>query len=325
MSEPFLLLASILPSGLVSLPPTPFPVQPQHPRWATFNIRKMVKSALPVAQAYPVITNTTQPEFSSSNQANTIVNFSNPVAKKNPVSGSQLYQLRKAALKAGKLYTRVRADYFYDDWSTATKQPTYGQWKHLLAQEARAVGSGQGNNKLGVIVGDSLSMWFPSQLLPYGKLWLNQGISGENSAQVLRRLQNLDSTRPDNIYVMVGVNDLRQGATDATIFNNTKSIVRRLRQNHPQSQIVVQSILPTNSQSFSNQRIQNLNRQIMAMVQKEGANYLNLYPLFLDGENKMRKELTTDGIHLSTQGYQVWQRALQRAENLLALRIENIN
>ena len=61
----------------------------------------------------------------------------------------------------------------------------------------------------------------------------------------------------------------------------------------------------------------------MAMAQYEGANYLNLYPLFQDRENNLAQELTTDGIHLSRQGYQVWQTALQKAESLLALRIEN--
>lgn len=232
-----------------------------------------------------------------------------------PSSNPQLFSQRVSALNQGQLYTRLKGNSFQTAWSGASKQPTHQQWKQLLQQEAQSVAAGQGKNRLGVLVGDSLSMWFPSEFLPQGKLWLNQGISGENSSQILQRLNALDQVRPETIYVMAGVNDLKQGASDATVINNTRAIIRRLRYQHPSATVVLQSLLPTRMAYLSPQRAINLNRQLQAIAAQESAGYLNLHALFVDGEGKMRADLSTDGLHLNRQGYQVWQQAMQQAEN----------
>lgn len=242
-----------------------------------------------------------------------------------PTSGSQLYLQRLAALKAGKLFTRLPADSFQSLWAKGTNtkaqplpSPTHEQWKRLLEQEAKAVAKGKGSNRLAILLGDSLSLWFTSQRLPGSQLWLNQGISGENSGQIRRRLSAFAQTQPDTIYVLAGINDLRQGVADDVILNNLRQIVQRLRQNHPRAQVVLQSILPIRLSAISNERIRNLNQQIAGIAQREGAGYLNLHPLFTDEQGEIRQELTTDGIHLSHQGYEVWQEALQYAESALA-------
>jgi len=48
---------------------------------------------------------------------------------------------------------------------------------------------------------------------------------------------------------MIGINDLLRGMTDETM-ENQRQIVRYLRQVHPDSQIVVQSILPYSGEGF---------------------------------------------------------------------------
>ena len=241
--------------------------------------------------------------------------FSKPAAKRAPASGSQLYHQRLAALKAGKLYTRLSPDSFWSAWIGAARQPTYGEWKRLLALEAGAVARGQGANRLTVLLGDSLSLWFPSERLPDGQLWLNQGVSGDTSGGVMKRLSAFAQTRPTTIYVMVGINDLRRGKSDAEILNNVRQMIRQLRQNHPRSRLIIQSILPTRNNWVSNRRIQNLNHQIAAIARQENTNFLNLYNRFIDAQGQMRQELTTDGLHLSPQGYRVWQSALFQPED----------
>ncbi|MGQ4648792.1 GDSL-type esterase/lipase family protein [Lyngbya aestuarii] len=253
--------------------------------------------------------------------------FSQPnLAFPSPVSGTQFYHQRLAALQAGKIYTRLSSNSFQSSWASdvfsealPSQKPNYGQWKHLLEEEARAISVGQGANKLAILVGDSLTMWFPSARLPHGQIWLNQAISGENTSQILQRLPAFSQTRPSTIYVMAGTNDLRQGVTDQIILNNLRQIVLRLRRKHPQSQIILQSILPTRSPEIPNQRVHNLNQQIAIIAQQEGAGYLNLYTLFTDDQDQLRQDLTTDGIHLTPRGYQVWQRALQYAEAVMAV------
>lgn len=200
-------------------------------------------------------------------------------------------------------------------------QLSYQQWVALLGREAE-VAAAQQPKHLTILAGDSLSLWFPNELLPTDRSWLNQGISGETSAGLLNRLELFDQTRPTTIFVMIGINDLIRGVRDETILANQRLIIRYLRRVHPPSQIVVQSILPHSGEqatwtgrdrllTISNSRIQEINRRLAIIARQEGVNYLDLYPLFADDKGYLRPQLTTDGLHLNMEGYLVWRSALQ--------------
>ncbi|MBD2771066.1 SGNH/GDSL hydrolase family protein [Iningainema tapete] len=230
------------------------------------------------------------------------------------ISGNQLYYQRLAALKAGKIYTRLDDLSSLPEMSVRKHQLTYQEWKSLLAMEASAVATAQGTNRLGILVGDSLSMWFPRTKMPLGKLWLNQGISGDTSSGVLKRISAFSQTKPDVIYIMAGINDLRKGATDETILRNHRLMLRRLRKTHPKSQIVIQSILPTRLPTISNSRIRGINYQLAFIAKQERARYLDLHYWFQDFQGNLREDLTTDGLHLNEQGYDIWSSTLKQVE-----------
>lgn len=200
-------------------------------------------------------------------------------------------------------------------------QLSYEQWLNLLQQEATAIAVAKPAH-LSVLVGDSLSLWFPTDLLPSDRAWLNQGISGEVSGGLLERLSLFNDTQPETIFVMIGINDLIRGVDDFTLLDNQRQIIRYLQDNHPRSQIVVQSVLPHGSdratwegrdrlQAISNQRIRDLNQELKAIAQTEGVYFLDLHPLFTDAQGNLRADFTTDGLHLNRQGYLVWRSALQ--------------
>ena len=240
--------------------------------------------------------------------------------KKRLISGSQLYYERLAALKAGYIYTRLANDKVQSLLITRRKSKlTYQDWKRLLALEARAMTKGQGNNRLSIMLGDSLSLWFPTNGLNTGKLWLNQGISGDTSSGILTRLSAFSATKPEVIYIMAGVNDLRKGTSDKIILSNHRRIVRRLKITHPNSHIIIQSILPTRRPKIPNTRIRNLNGQLAIIAKEEGVNYVNIHKWFTDFKGDLRQELTTDGLHLSLNGYEVWQAAIEQIEKKLAI------
>lgn len=159
---------------------------------------------------------------------------------------------------------------------------SYQQWVDILKQEAK-VAAEKRPTHLTILAGDSLSLWFPPELLPENRNWLNQGISGENSTGLLKRLELFDRTQPETIFVMIGINDLIQGYNDEIIVNNNRQIMRYLRKVHPQTQIVIQSILPHAGEeatwegrekllNIPNSRILELNRQLQGMATKEGSN-----------------------------------------------------
>jgi lysophospholipase L1-like esterase len=198
---------------------------------------------------------------------------------------------------------------------------SYRQWVDILKQEAKVAAEKKSQN-LTVLLGDSLSLWFPIELLPEDKNWLNQGISGETSGGLLKRLEAFDRAEPQIIFVMIGINDLIRGVSDETILKNHQQIMSYLKKAHPKTQIVVQSILPHGAEEATwegrekllvipNTRIRELNEQLQAIAIKEGVKYLDLHPLFTNKEGNLRPEFSTDGLHLSPQGYLVWRSALQ--------------
>ncbi|UBF28018.1 GDSL-type esterase/lipase family protein [Kovacikia minuta CCNUW1] len=207
-------------------------------------------------------------------------------------------------------------------------QLTYQQWVALLGREAK-VAAEHSPRRLVVLAGDSLSLWFPPELLPSEVTWLNQGISGETSAGLLQRLSLFDKTRPETIFVMIGINDLLRGIRSETVLANQREIIRHLKTVHPRARIVVQSILPHGGKSgsvpnnlqtsplsdrllaVSNRSIRSVNQQLAAIAKEEGVEYLDLYPDFSDSEGDLAPELSTDGLHLSPQGYWIWASRLQ--------------
>lgn len=206
------------------------------------------------------------------------------------------------------------------------RQLTYEQWVRLLAQEAR-VAAEKRSPRLTVLLGDSLSLWFPTNLLLPDRNWLNQGISGETSAGLLERLDLLDDTQPETIFVMIGINDLIRGETDDAILNHQEQIIQYLKEVHPTTQVVIQSILPHADErttwegrdrllTISNSRIRRLNSELEAIALQENVYFLNLYPLFSNRDGNLRMDLSTDGLHLNPQGYIVWRTAFEMYSQL---------
>ncbi len=204
---------------------------------------------------------------------------------------------------------------------TARTILSYEQWLDVLKQEAITV-STKSPERLTVLLGDSLSLWFPPEQLPGDRSWLNQGISGETTAAMLKRLSFLDATKPQTILIMAGINDLKSGVSEADLLTNYRTMIQTLKQKHPETELVVQSILPHSGaamtaeeadrlRSIPNEQIFRLNQKLATIAKEEQALFLNLHPLFADPEGMLRSDLTTDGLHLSPAGYLVWSTALQ--------------
>lgn len=200
-------------------------------------------------------------------------------------------------------------------------QLNYQKWVEILQQEAK-VAAEKRPQGLSILIGDSLSLWFPLELLPEDRYWLNQGISGETSRGLLQRLNLFDQTQPETIFVMIGINDLIRGVSDGVILDNHQQIFSYLRKTHPKAKIFAQSILPHGGEdatwegkekllAIPNTRIQKLNQKLQSIATKQGVKYLDLYPLFANRQGSIRQEFTTDGLHLSPAGYVVWRTALQ--------------
>ncbi|PZV17128.1 MAG: lysophospholipase [Leptolyngbya sp.] len=196
----------------------------------------------------------------------------------------------------------------------------YEQWVALLAAEAEAAVAIEAPRQ-NILLGDSLTLWFPGSMLPGRKTWINQAISGENSGGLRDRLYLLDDTSPEAVFIMVGINDLIWGGSKADLVYNVRRMIDYLRQTHPEARVVVQSILPHGGETatwegrdrlstISPDLIRQVNDQLKLVAAETGVDFLNLYPLFVNGDGYLRPDFTTDGLHLNKNGYMVWRTAL---------------
>jgi lysophospholipase L1-like esterase len=196
----------------------------------------------------------------------------------------------------------------------------YQQSVAVLKDDAKLVAA-IAPRHLAILAGDSISLRFPAAQLP-GYRVLNQGISGDTAAGLLKRLSAFDQTQPEVVFVMIGINDLLRGRSNGEILADQQRIIQDLKAHHPKAKIVMQSVLPHATEqvtwegrdrllSISNRRIKALNDGMKAMAKKQSVHFFNLYPLFADSAGNLRRELSSDGLHLSDRGYEVWSIALQ--------------
>ena len=197
---------------------------------------------------------------------------------------------------------------------------TYEEWVTLLGREIEKMAA-KNPDHLTILLGDSLSLWFPAELLPGRRVWMNQGISGEKTHTLRSRLDSLNVADVDTIFLMIGINDLIWGQSDQQLLDNYRDIMDYLTTYHPDTQVVVQSILPHGAETSTwesrhlllelpNERIREMNRSLEDIADDYDAYYLELYPIFATGEGKLRPDLTTDGLHLNREGYLVWRAAI---------------
>jgi lysophospholipase L1-like esterase len=96
--------------------------------------------------------------------------------------------------------------------------------------------------------------------------------------------------------------------------NNYRKMVDKLSRETPNSRLYLQSVLPINNKirnhRRTNEEIKALNAEIEMLAKDYGATYIDLFSLFINDQGLLRENLTTDGIHINGNGYQVWRNAI---------------
>lgn len=142
----------------------------------------------------------------------------------------------------------------------------------------------------------------------------NRGISGDITAGVIHRLDEVTDRKPEKIFLLIGTNDLARGISPDSLVKNIMLIADYVHQQSPATQLFVQSLLPVNAiyKKFATHtnKSAEINQVNAALLQKtEGHHYLyiNIHDAFCDAEGKMNTRLTNDGLHLKGQGYLLWK------------------
>lgn len=171
-----------------------------------------------------------------------------------------------------------------------------------------------------IMLGDSqtaLCEWH--ELLGDSIIVLNRGITGDYMEGMGARLDEVLRHKPLKIFLLIGINDLFFGNDPEAIESRYREIVQKIRHESPNTELILQSILPVNnhvrSLPVTNVEIQAMNARIVQIAKDYALPYLDLYSQLTDASGNLSEKFTDDGIHLNGPGYFVWKKELEPMMN----------
>jgi len=162
-----------------------------------------------------------------------------------------------------------------------------------------------------VFLGDSLTEVAPLAELFPGVPVVNRGIGWDTSLDLLERVDEA-VIDPAVVSVLIGTNDLhtsRSTKDPRGIVIRVETIVDRVRASAPGARVLVNGLLPRSA--LYAPRLQALNAQYRVIAELTGSTYVDAWPALADSDGALRKEFTTDNLHLSPAGYAAWGRVLR--------------
>lgn len=145
----------------------------------------------------------------------------------------------------------------------------------------------------------------------------NRGIVGDIIPGFFERLEPILKGQPRKIFIMGGVNDISHGVSADSIVSAMTQVVTTIQARCPKTEIYVQSMLPFNNDvrlwkllKGREQVVVDGNKGLESMCKRLGVTFINLYPLFVGENGKMKPEYTNDGLHLMGGAYLIWRDAL---------------
>ena len=173
-----------------------------------------------------------------------------------------------------------------------------------------------------IFIGDSIVEYYPLQeLLGTAKTIVNRGIRGYQTGLLLENLDaHLYGDAVDQIVLLIGTNDIGKDIPMNEALDNLEGVIQSLNRDYPLSQIKLVSILPVNEGERykqtvyirTNEKIREWNQAYEALASAYmQVDFLPIYDSLTDTEGQLKKDYTTDGLHLSVAGYQVLSEALK--------------
>jgi lysophospholipase L1-like esterase len=167
-----------------------------------------------------------------------------------------------------------------------------------------------------VFLGDSITdYWKLADYFP-GKPYINRGIDGQTTPQMLVRFrQDVIDLHPKVLVVLAGTNDIAGvtgPARNEDIEANYASMAELARLRN--IRVVFASVLPVHNytpeakESFAlrpRERILALNRWLREYCAKNGTVYLDYFSALVDEKGLLKKELADDGLHPNAAGYKI--------------------
>jgi lysophospholipase L1-like esterase len=208
----------------------------------------------------------------------------------------------------------------------ATLVNDYGNTHRYAAENAAVKPPAAGEQRV-VLMGDSITdnMHNTQRFGPFfpGKPYLNRGIGGQTTSQMLLRFYpDVIALQPKAAVIFGGTNDIAGNLgpeTLETIENNIAAMADMARANG--IKIVLAAVMPVcdlpgkapMTPSHPAESILSLNRWIKDYAAAHGLVYLDYHTATADDKGFLRAELTEDGLHPTIKGYEIMNPLAEKA------------
>lgn len=205
---------------------------------------------------------------------------------------------------------------YYSSWYENTY---HGMFAHYIARLS-IFNSIHNTNGKTIMLGNSITnnCWWDELLgCSYDDV-INRGISGDYTAGIAARLDDVLDDNPKRVFIMMGVNDFIEDpdAKVSDVWERYQGILSVLRTYSKDLEIYVQSSVPLNPKSYLyNQctvKIHQLNSILKASESMYDYHFIDLNELFCDSEGNLDESMTADGIHLLPKAYLLWKEKIKQ-------------
>jgi len=165
-----------------------------------------------------------------------------------------------------------------------------------------------------VFLGDSITDGWHLDEFFTGKPYINRGISGQTTSQMLVRFrQDVIDLQPKVVVILAGTNDIagNTGAISNEDIEGNFASFAELARSHG-IRVVFSSILPVSNYTPRSQeffasrpadRILALNRWLREYSDAQRLVYLDYFSAVVDDQGMLRRDLAEDGLHPNKKGY----------------------
>jgi lysophospholipase L1-like esterase len=175
-----------------------------------------------------------------------------------------------------------------------------------------------------VFMGDSITDIWPLDKSFSGKPYINRGIGGQTTPQMLIRFRpDVIALNPKVVVILAGTNDIagNTGPMSLTEIEGNLATMAELARLH-KVRVVMSSVLPVNnyterSKMFfplrSPAHILELNQWIKDYCVRNDCIYLDYFSAMVDDKGLLKADLADDGLHPNDKGFAVMAPLAQRA------------
>lgn len=164
-----------------------------------------------------------------------------------------------------------------------------------------------------ILIGDSMAAYL--SLSAFGlDDFMNQGIAGDTTIGVLKRLELVIRKNPKTVWINIGSNDIV--LTDLTAEETVDHIldIKHHIESKTDAKVFIFSMTPVLRDhqvskmvyigSRDNTQLKHINELLSSKLSKEA--YINIYDQLKDSKGNLNVDYTTDGIHLNKSGYKIY-------------------